>query len=481
MSKVCPKCNKEWPDDFMACPLDGTPLISKPQPTGFSLNLGDANAISGGINMSDNHSIMTSDSHNVDSHNVTTHTVDSHNVITNNITQIEREKRPEEILLEKKQEYRAACQEVMKDGLITAESRIKLNNLQFNLGLDKTIAATIFDEVRSLSLQQRRLTTLGPVQKILINNIKSAIESNRVDLIERQLPQLKVIAAKYDVDEVQCLYYMLMAILHPAECVNQFEHQHEDRYWQTYWSSLAYRRIGDVHRSEEVFTSELEKWNDVISEENTFILAALNAVLDDNIDTVQHLLKYIEGNYSITLGDLVESIFLYINSNDIADIQNGASLFYGENLFESVRKRREKEIAIANAEAERKERAEAEKARILAEKARKEEDERLRIEEEAKLKAAEDAARLAEAKSREAEAERKRLEAEEFARKLEEERLLRIEKERRNKEKQEQIEAEKAAKEALLSRWPKFCYKCGNSVIPGQKFCNKCGTPIIIK
>ena len=37
MSKICPKCNKEWPDEFLACPLDGTALVSTPQkPAGFS-------------------------------------------------------------------------------------------------------------------------------------------------------------------------------------------------------------------------------------------------------------------------------------------------------------------------------------------------------------------------------------------------------------------------------------------------------------
>ena len=78
--KICPKCNKEWPDEFMACPLDGTALITKPQqPAGFSLNLGDANAISGGVNMSDNHSVSNN------TVNTTTSNVDSHNVITNNI------------------------------------------------------------------------------------------------------------------------------------------------------------------------------------------------------------------------------------------------------------------------------------------------------------------------------------------------------------------------------------------------------------
>ena len=27
MPKICPTCNKEWPDEFNACPLDGATLI----------------------------------------------------------------------------------------------------------------------------------------------------------------------------------------------------------------------------------------------------------------------------------------------------------------------------------------------------------------------------------------------------------------------------------------------------------------------
>lgn len=92
MSKICPKCNHEWPDDFMACPLDGTPLLPKEQQSaGFNLNLGDANAISGGIHMSDNHTIT----------NTTTNYVDSHNVTTNNITQVIKERSSEEIEADK--------------------------------------------------------------------------------------------------------------------------------------------------------------------------------------------------------------------------------------------------------------------------------------------------------------------------------------------------------------------------------------------
>ena len=111
MAKICLKCNKEWPDEFMACPLDGTTLVLKQQQTaGFSLNLGDANAISGGINMSDNHSI----------NNTTTSSVDSHNVITNNITHVERDKTPEEMKHEKEQYFREECLKVYSNGIVTS-------------------------------------------------------------------------------------------------------------------------------------------------------------------------------------------------------------------------------------------------------------------------------------------------------------------------------------------------------------------------
>lgn len=458
MSKICPTCNHEWPDNFQSCPLDSTPLINKaPTTSGLSLNLGDANAVSGGINLSDNHSINTTNTHNVD----------SHNVITNNITQIERERRPEEILLEKKQMFRSACQEVMKDGLVTTEAHVHLNNLQFNLGLDKSVAASIFDEVRSLSLQQRRLTTLGPVQKITLNNVKTAIEGNRVDLIERQMQQLRVIVEKYDVDEVQCLYYMLQSFFHPAECVNDYENQHEDRYWQTYWAAIAYRKVGNISRSEEVLTSELDKWHDIISEENVFILAALNAVLDENLKTAQSLLTHISGAFSEPLSNLVECLYLYINPTISFADESKLMQFYGDNLFDAVRKHREHELVSAKAEEERQARKAEEAARLEEERRRKEEEARKVAEAEERRRTAEEAARLAEAKAREAEAERLCLEAEEAA--------YRLDAERRRREKEEM------AVEEVQAHWPKFCNKCGQSIAHGQKYCNKCGNLITLK
>ena len=51
----CPNCKQEYEGKF--CPECGTKLIEKPDTSGVSLNLGDANAISGGLHVSDSHAV----------------------------------------------------------------------------------------------------------------------------------------------------------------------------------------------------------------------------------------------------------------------------------------------------------------------------------------------------------------------------------------------------------------------------------------
>ena len=177
MSKICPTCNHEWPDNFQSCPLDSTPLIIKSQQNaGFSLNLGDANAISGGVNLSDNHSINTTNTHNVD----------SHNVITNNITQIEREKSIEEIKHEKEQAFREACKNVYQRGLMTSEDKKKLEDIQHQLGLDGITASRIISEVARRF--EKKSDVLSPVHQITFNNIKTAVSEAVTNCVVHAYP-----------------------------------------------------------------------------------------------------------------------------------------------------------------------------------------------------------------------------------------------------------------------------------------------------
>lgn len=329
--KTCPKCNKEWPDEFKVCPLDSTPLLDKPQQSvGFSLNLGDANAISGGVNMSDNHSINT------------TSNVDSHNVITNNITQIEREKTVEELKHEKELAFREACIKVYSNGIMTSEEKCKLEDLQYRLGLDECSTSRILSEVAKRS--ERKSSSLSPVHQITFNNIKTAIDSNRLDLVNRLLAQMKAMVQRYSVEEIQFTYYMLLAVLHPKECIKEYESRHEDKYWQSFWSSIAYRIIGNqenIEKSELLVADVGDKWIDAIPRENVFILATVNALIDNDLDLAKSLYDdNISGEHSPFLSNLTTCLYtiLYkdvVSPEELKQWQKDIA-FYSNNLFSDI-------------------------------------------------------------------------------------------------------------------------------------------------
>ena len=424
MSKICPKCNKEWPDEFKACPLDGTPLVSKPQqPAGFSLNLGDANAISGGVNMSDNHSINT------------TSNVDSHNVITNNITQVEREKSPEEIKHERELAFREACLEVYSNGIMTSEQKRKLEDLQYRLGLDENSASKILSEVAKRS--ERKSSSLSPVHQITFNNIKTAINSNRLDLVNRLLAQMKAMVQRYSVEEIQFTYYMLQAVLHPKECIEEYENHREDKYWQSFWSSIAYRRVGNIEKSELLVADVGDKWIDTIPQENVFILATVNALIDNDSVSAKSLYDNISGEHSPFLSNLTTCLYtiLYhdvVSPEELKQWQKDIA-FYSNNLFA--------DIIARNLEAQRQEN-EAEAKRIAEEKRIHEEVEAKRLAEVKRMQEEAEAKRLAEEKRMQEEAEAKRLAEEKH--KQEEAEVQRLAEEKR---KQEEAEAKRLAEE----------------------------------
>ena len=406
MPKICPKCNKEWQDDFMACPHDGTPLISKPQqPSGFSLNLGDANAISGGVNMSDNHSINT------------TSNVDSHNVITNNITQVEREKSPEEIKHERELAFREACLEVYRNGIMTSEQKRKLEDLQYRLGLDESSASKILSEVAKRS--ERKSTSLSPVHQITFNNIKTAINSNRLDLVNRLLAQMKAMVQRYSVEEIQFTYYMLQAVLHPKDCVEEYENHREDKYWQSFWSSIAYRRVGNIEKSELLVADVGDKWIDTIPQENVFILATVNALIDNDSVSAKSLYDNISGEHSPFLSNLTTCLYtiLYhdvVSPEELKQWQKDIA-FYSNNLFADIiarnleAKRQENEADAKRIAEEKRIHEEAEAKRLAEEKRMQEEAEAKRLAEEKHMQEEAEAKRLAEEKRMQEEAETKRL------------------------------------------------------------------------
>lgn len=394
MPKICqnPQCScynqGSFPDVLNECPVCKTPFTT-PHNGGFSLNLGDANAISGGVNMSDNHSINT------------TSNVDSHNVITNNFTQVEREKSPEEIKHERELAFREACLEVYSNGIMTSEQKRKLEDLQYRLGLDESSASKILSEVAKRS--ERKSSSLSPVHQITFNNIKTAINSNRLDLVDRLLAQMKAMVQRYSVEEIQFTYYMLQAVLHPKDCVEEYESHREDKYWQSFWSSIAYRRIGNIEKSELLVADVGDKWIDTIPQENVFILATINALIDNDSVSAKSLYDNISGEHSPYLSNLITCLYtiLYhdvVSPEELKQWQKDIA-FYSNNLFA--------DIIARNIEAKRLEN-EAEAKRIAEEKRMQEEAEAKRLAEEKRVQEEAEAKRLAEKKRKQEEYEAKR-------------------------------------------------------------------------
>lgn len=336
MPKTCPQCHKTY-EAGKFCLDCGIPLVEQqmdqqPSEGGFNLNLGDANAISGGVTMSDSHSV----SHNTV--NTSTNTVDSHNVITNNITHVEREKSKEERLLEGKQAFREACKQAFTNGMCTSEEKRRLDDLRFKLGLDDETSAQIFENVR-MSIQ-RKSVVLGPIQKMTFEKIKSAILNNKLDIIQRLYPQLVAMVQKFAVEELQFTYYMLQSVLSPDACVKDYESHREDKYWQTFWAAVAYRKVGDIIKAESLLVDVGSKWTDTTPEENTYVLAVIGAVLDNDMETATNLYNQVTGGQSLFLEPLVGCLYgiLYadmVTSDEVKQMVNNGA-FYRNQLFASI-------------------------------------------------------------------------------------------------------------------------------------------------
>lgn len=460
------ECNKTWPDEFNLCPVCGGELVVEQTQPSDTISMGDGNAINGGINFSkdfsrkDDHSVTnsnnTSDSHNTtNSHNQTTNFSSKH-IYNGNYTKIEREKTAEEILIERKQNFRKCCKKVLDDGLLTREDRIWLEEQRSHYGLSAEIADHILNEVSST--HQRSVMSMGTVQRIQFNNFKRAVEGNCIENVKKYLPQIGVIAEKFQEEELQFLYHLALAALYPQECVEKYINRQEDKYWLTFWVYVALHKLGDISNAENALI-DLGKWQGLMPDENIVILGAFGALMENDKFTADELFNHaISGECSPLLNNLAEVMSAIINydPNDAEIITTlSKHRFYVKHFLEEVfetekneLKQKEEAARKAKEEAERKAREEAErKAREEAERKAREEAER-KAREEAERKAREEAER----KARE-EAERKAREEAERKAREEAERKAREEAERKAREEAERIARKEAARKAQEEAW----------------------------
>lgn len=333
MAKICQNCNQEWPDDISFCPICGSDLKTKDDLSArFSLNLGDANAISGGIHMSDSHAV---DSHDV--HNVT------HNTW---VTKNERQKTAEEVYSEKLSEFRTAVRDAFEDGRITSEENRAVMSKMYELGIESSDASKIIEQERSFAYRRVKDRPLTDSEFNLLKITQSCVRNNEREELLELFDELGYLNARVDNGEVQYFYYMLYAALKPDEFIAKAKDDGLgiDCFWKTVWLVMA-DRVKGIKRSMNLdfkFHSYIENKNSLFpgNAEIAFCLNTVKEALATRMkfkaeilwESARKKFAEFEEDHQSFLNDLGSAIAFVINRSDYPV----ESAFYLEVFFPEV-------------------------------------------------------------------------------------------------------------------------------------------------
>ena len=235
----CPNCKQEYDGKF--CPECGTKLFEKPAASGVSLNLGDANAISGGLHVSDSHDV-----HNIQ--NTSNTTIDNRSSVdnshtVNNSTVYEAQKTKAEIQQENENLFLKAVQEHLSNGVLEQRELAELNVMAAQLNITPQRAMQMIDLVRRSALAMKGGQGTEFLAQQLLEEVFNAVNSNQVDILQRRLPQLEQIAQTNPDTNIQFYFHMLQASLKPESAAIAFLNARTDNYWQLFWVHVAYVKL----------------------------------------------------------------------------------------------------------------------------------------------------------------------------------------------------------------------------------------------
>ena len=298
--KNCPKCNNLWPDEHLYCPICGVDLVFECENS--NINMGDANAISGGVHSTDDHSKKDSD--NVVNSNNVTHS-NSHNT-TNNTTIYEATKSESEKLEENRLKYRLECKKLFQDGIISKEGERELRELQVNLNLADELVLPIKQEVQKQSKKRKTQMTLTGLADI--RQTKSIIEQNTAPALQRQLVKLESWMQEYDDNTLKFMYYQMSSMLEPIRYTNRYEDGVKDEYWEVYWAYIAYLLQNREMQANEALAS-LGRWHSYYPEQNDAILLIAGRLMQNEpIEGIKQVRKFLTIHYTQDLKLLLDSI-----------------------------------------------------------------------------------------------------------------------------------------------------------------------------
>lgn len=316
-------------DECTGCPICQGELDLVVESENSNINMGNANAISGGVHSSDDHSKKDSD--NVVNSNNETHT-NSHNT-TNNTTIYEAEKSASEKLIENERAYRLKCKELIKDGLISKEGESLLREMQVCLNLPDELASPIREEIRLHSRRRKKRLTMTGMSDI--RQTKSIIEQNTAPALQRQLEKLETWMQEYDDDMLKLMYYQMSSMLEPLRYTNRYEDGVKDEYWEVYWTYIAYLLQNREKQANEALAS-LGRWHAYYPEQNdTILLLAGRLMQNEPMEDIQQARNQLTAHFTSDLQLLLDAIdeLLQMDWAKESIVIRPAHSFYVNTLF----------------------------------------------------------------------------------------------------------------------------------------------------
>ena len=333
----CPSCKKHY-DEGLFCSICGTKLIEDPQVETKGFSIGDANAISGGVNLNDSHNVS----------NITNTTNTSH--VVNNISNVERQKTAEELLQEKKNRFLSECKRAYEDGVLEQSEQIELEKLRVELDLDADLAKQLFNSVKAISEKNSLQRPMTPVAKVKLKLFSTTLRNNNIEAVKTQLSSIEILSQTFIDEDLQYKYYLALSVVAPERCIEKYESETIDKYWKSYWSYVAYLKLGKREKADMVLMKMANFTN--YPEDNLTLLATIGALLQGETDEAKAYLAALLGEYSPNLQTLADTLYLLVEPEVAAEM--GATeekcTFYLQNIFHNDPEKRK-----AEEEAKRKE------------------------------------------------------------------------------------------------------------------------------
>ena len=282
----CPNCKTRKEGRF--CQVCGTQLIEEieqSQLSAVNLSLGDANAISGGVH------------------------------VTNTTTIVERTKTDNELLHDNEKKFINQCKRCIEDFVISNEELMELESLRLDLGITKERADELLESIRQLAMKASMKAQLSGVGKIKSKQFSDAILKNNKQLLEQMLGSIEALVLSNENEELRFKYYLVLAGLYPERCIEKYKSAANDEYWLCFWTYIAYVKINKMKEAEKLLC-ELEAKYLGYPSENAVLLAAGGVVISQGIDSIADYLDIIEGDYSPILQRYVDALYVIVDSNN---------------------------------------------------------------------------------------------------------------------------------------------------------------------